>query len=92
MRFNRFRHVIAVLAVAIGLFLIAIPIWVFRDVTDATRRVLLGSGMAAVLIGVGVLGLTILMEGVLLLRKKKDRVVPSDDERTATIKREPTDR
>jgi hypothetical protein len=83
MRSNLFRRVIALLVIVVGLLLIVLPIWVFCDTTDATRRILVGSGIAALLFGVGALGLTTILEGVLLLRKKRHQVSPGDIERKA---------
>ncbi len=68
-----FRRIIALLAIAVGLLLIAIPIWLFRDTTDTTRRILVDSGMVVSLFGVGAIGLTTIIEGVLLLLKKRHR-------------------
>jgi hypothetical protein len=70
---NLLYRVIALLAIVVGLLLIAIPAWLFRDTTDATRKILVDSGMAVVLLGVGAIGVAIIQLGIPLLFPSKKR-------------------
>jgi hypothetical protein len=75
---NPFRRVIALFVIALGLFWIAFAIrfaiWLFRDTTDTTRRILADTGiMAVVLFALGTAGLSTILAGVLLLPKKRHR-------------------